>query len=75
MEEKIRKFLVAIKMKDFPKVSPEMHLNFDLGLSSFELRQIVYMVEEEFSIDIPHDEINKLQTVRDLMDCISGQKP
>lgn len=42
----------------------------DLGLNSFDLAELVCVIEDEFDIEIPDKMIKKLITVQDVMDCI-----
>jgi acyl carrier protein len=42
----------------------------DLGMDSLDKVEFVIAVEEEFEIDIPDEELDKLQSIRDVVDYI-----
>lgn len=47
-------------------------LTSDLGLNSFELFDIVCMIEEEFNISIPDRVLPQLKTVRDVVEYLEA---
>ncbi|KAL6498737.1 Acyl carrier protein 1, mitochondrial [Orobanche gracilis] len=54
-------------VKSFPKidpskVSPEVHFQTDLGLDSLDTVEIVMALEEEFKLDIPDKEADKIDS-------------
>lgn len=71
MDENLREILLSVMKDDSIEISPESILSADLGISSFDLLQVVYGVEMDYSISIPADVSKKFVTVQDLMDCIS----
>ena len=46
----------------------------DLGVDSLEFIEIILAVEEEFSINIPDNTADKIQTIQNLMDAIESAK-
>lgn len=59
-------------MKDYTdgritKVNPDDVLTSDLGLNSFELFDLVCMVEEKYDISIPDRVLPSLVTVKDIV--------
>lgn len=44
----------------------------DLGADSLDLFQIIMGIEEEFDIEIPQEEAEKIVTVADAVDAIKG---
>ena len=44
----------------------------DLGADSLDVFQIVMGIEEEFDIEIPAEEAEKIHTVREAVDLIKG---
>ena len=40
----------------------------DLGISSLDAITIVYEIEEEFGVEVPNEELEKLKTVGDIVD-------
>ncbi|KAN0125169.1 acyl carrier protein [Russula decolorans] len=63
-------------MKSFEKVHPEKlkptaSFTNDLGLDSLDAVEVVMAVEEEFSIEIPDEEADGIQTVQHAIDYIA----
>ena len=54
------------------EISPETNLKNDLGLNSFDLAELAYVVEEEFDIEIPDRAIKDIKTVSDVMEMIKN---
>ena len=46
----------------------------DLGADSLDVFQIVMGIEEEFDIEIPAEEAEKIHTVREAVDLIKGMQ-
>ncbi|CAG9465734.1 unnamed protein product [Pedinophyceae sp. YPF-701] len=63
-------------VKNFDKVDPakveaSSHFARDLGLDSLDTTEVVMAIEEEFGIEIPDAEADKIQTVSDAIEFIS----
>lgn len=50
-------------------IKPESELYADLGLDSLDMYNFIDLIEEEFNISIPYDEID-ISTVQDVADLI-----
>lgn len=64
-------------LKQFNKVDPESvtsksHFQKDLGLDSLETIDVIMLIEDEFSIEIPDAEMEKIQTIEDAINYISA---
>lgn len=64
-------------MKQFNKIDPETvtaksHFQSDLGLDSLETIDVIMLIEDEFSIEIPDVEMEKIQTVEDAISFIAS---
>ncbi|KAJ6877606.1 hypothetical protein NC651_030383 [Populus alba x Populus x berolinensis] len=57
---------------DPSKVTPDAHFQNDLGLDSLDTVEIVMALEEEFSVEIPDNEADKISTVSHAIDFISS---
>lgn len=68
MLEELRKIFETYTKKKLPELSRDSTLAADLGLSSFELFDIVCEVENHFDIEIPDRVLTTLVTVGDLVD-------
>ena len=68
MLEELRKIFETYTKKKLPERSRDSILAADLGLSSFELFDVVCEVENHFDIEIPDRVLTTLVTVGDLVD-------
>lgn len=60
---------VVSVVKSFPKVdpakvTPEVHFQNDLGLDSLDTVEIVMALEEEFKLEIPDKEADKIDSCK-----------
>lgn len=53
-------------------VKPEKSFVDDLDIDSLSMVEIVYSLQEAFSIDIPDDDVKNLRTVQDAVDYIEN---
>ncbi|EPY43578.1 NADH dehydrogenase (ubiquinone) 1 alpha/beta subcomplex 1 [Angomonas deanei] len=56
---------------DASKVTPESHFVNDLGLSSLEVVEVVFAIEQEFILDIPDHDAEKIQSIPDAVEYIA----
>lgn len=56
---------------DASKVTPEASFANDLGADSLDVVELVMALEEEFTVEIPDEEAEKLQTVQDVVNYIN----
>lgn len=52
------------------KVVPEAHFIDDLGISSMDLWELVLIMEDEFNLEVPDDDLEKIQTIQNAIDYI-----
>lgn len=55
------------------EIRPEASFIDDLGADSLDIVELVMAMEEEFDIEIPDEEAEKIQTIRDATDYLQGQ--
>ena len=55
-------------------VTPEAHFVDDLGADSLDTVELVMKFEEDFDIEIPDEDAEKIQTVQDAVDYIKAHK-
>lgn len=73
-EEKINKIIQIIAEKlgiDEAKVVPEASFIEDLGADSLENVELIMELENQFGIEIPDEEAQKIQTVRDVINYVT----
>lgn len=67
MSPKIKEIIVEQLGVDPEKVKPEASFIDDLGADSLDIVELVMAMEEEFDLEIPDDEAEKLRTVGDVV--------
>lgn len=68
VEDKIIDIIVEQLSVDKGKVVPTARFVDDLGADSLDLVEMVMAFEEEFEIEIPDEEAEKMRTVQDAFD-------
>ena len=63
--EKLRDIIVEVLNVDETEVTMESTFIDDLGADSLDVFQIIMGIEEEFDIEIPNEEAEKIVTVGD----------
>lgn len=56
---------------DAAKVTPESHFINDLGLDSLDVVEVVMALEQEFILDIPDHDAEKIQSIQDAVEYIA----
>ena len=70
--EKLRKIIVEVLNVDENEVTMESTFIDDLGADSLDVFQIIMGIEEEFDIEIPNEEAEKIVTVGDAVEQIKN---
>ena len=68
--EKLRDIIVVVLNVDETEVTMESTFIDDLGADSLDVFQIIMGIEEEFDIEIPNEEAEKIVTVGDAVEQI-----
>ena len=74
LEEKVKKIIVDQLGVDEAEVTPEAKFIDDLGADSLDTVELVMALEEEFGIEIPDEEAEKIGTVQDAIAYIRDHK-
>jgi NADH dehydrogenase (ubiquinone) 1 alpha/beta subcomplex 1 len=69
--ERILSVVKNFDQVDKTKVTPETKFAEDLGLDSLDIVEIVMAIEDEFAIEIPDQEADKIATIADAISYIS----
>jgi acyl carrier protein len=72
VEEKVKEIIVDQLGVDEKQVSPEASFIDDLGADSLDTVELVMALEEEFDIEIPDEEAEKIASVKNAIDYIKG---
>ena len=67
MLEKITQIIKEYKGDDSIVVSKDTVIKNELGMNSFDLIQLICLVEDEFDIEIPDAAIKKFNTIADVI--------
>ena len=70
--EKLKKVIADVLNVDPDEIGMDSTFVVDLGADSLDVFQIVMGIEEEFDIEIPAEEAEKIHTVREAVDMIKG---
>ena len=72
--DRVKKIVVEHLNVDESKVSDEASFIDDLGADSLDTVELVMAFEEKFSIEIPDDAAETIQTVQNAIDYIQSKK-
>jgi acyl carrier protein len=74
VEEKVQSIIVDQLGVNEGDVSPDAHFVDDLGADSLDTVELVMKFEEDFDIEIPDEDAEKIQTVQDAVDYIKAHQ-
>ncbi|MEW6042071.1 MAG: acyl carrier protein [Elusimicrobiota bacterium] len=74
IEEKVKKIIVERLGVDPSEITPQSHFINDLGADSLDTVELVMAFEEEFGIEIPDEEAEKITTVGAALDYIKARQ-
>ena len=74
MFEKIRDLIVEEVGVDADQVTMEASFKNDLNIDSLDLFEMVMALEEEFDVEIPSEDLEKMDTVGDIVDYIESKQ-
>jgi acyl carrier protein len=67
---KVKEIIVDQLGVEEDEVLPEAHFIEDLGADSLDIVELVMALEEEFGLEIPDEDAEKIATVNDAVDYI-----
>ena len=70
IEQKVKELIAEKLNKDVSEISNNASFVDDLGADSLDVVQLVMDMEEEFGIDIPESDAEKIVTVQDAINYI-----
>ena len=68
--EKLQQIIADVLSVDVDEITEQTTFKDDLGADSLDVFQIIMGVEEEFNIEIPTEEAEKIVTVGDAVEAI-----
>lgn len=73
MLEKIKEMVAEQLNVEVEEITAATSFKEDLGADSLDLFELVMALEEEYSIEIPSEELEKITTVGAVMDYLKAQ--
>jgi acyl carrier protein len=73
VEEKVKNIIVEQLGVDMESVTPEASFIDDLGADSLDIVELVMTMEEEFDLEIPDEDAEKIKTVNDVINYIKAK--
>ena len=74
VEKRVREIVAEQLERDVNEVTNASSLIDDLGADSLDVVELVMKMEEEFGIEIPDEEAEKIKTVNDVIQYIVTHK-
>ena len=73
MLEKMKTMIAEQLGVDEDSVTPEKNLKEDLHADSLDLFELVTNLEDEYSMEIPSEDLEKMATVQDVIDYLESK--
>lgn len=70
-DQRVREIISEQLVKDIAEVTPDKAFIDDLGADSLDIVEMVMEMEEEFGIEIPDEDAEKIRTVQDAITYIT----
>jgi acyl carrier protein len=70
VEKKVKEIVAEQLGKDVNEITTSASFIDDLGADSLDIVELVMKMEEEFGIEIPDEEAEKIKTVNDVVEYI-----
>ncbi len=74
VEERVRKIIIDQLGVDEAEVTPEAKFIDDLGADSLDTVELVMALEEEFGVEIPDEDAEKITTVQQAISYVQEHK-
>ncbi len=71
-DDKVKKIIVEQLGVEAEEVTPEAKFIEDLGADSLDTVELIMALEEEFGIEIPDEDAEKIVTVKDAIEYIKS---
>lgn len=72
--ERIKSIIVEQLGVSMEEVTPEASFIEDLGADSLDIVELIMALEEEYDMEIPDEDAEKIQTVNDVIEYVQGKQ-
>ncbi len=72
--ERVKSIIVEQLGVSMEEVTPEASFIDDLGADSLDIVELIMALEEEYDLEIPDEDAEKIQTVKDVINYITSSK-
>ncbi len=73
LQERVAEIIVEQLGVTAAEVSPEASFIDDLGADSLDIVELIMAMEEEFDVEIPDDDAEKMQTIGDAINYLKSK--
>jgi acyl carrier protein len=73
LEQRVKDLVISQLGVDAGKVNTDSSFIEDLGADSLDTVELVMAFEEEFDIEIPDEDAQRMKTVQDVIDYLKGR--
>jgi len=73
IEDKIKKIIADKLGVEIEEIVPKASFADDLGADSLDLVELIMTMEEEFDVDIPDEDAEKILTFQDAIDYVKAR--
>jgi acyl carrier protein len=74
VEQRVKEIIADQLGVEMEKITPEARFVDDLGADSLDVVELIMAFEEEFGIEIPDEDAEKIATVKDVLDYIKSKQ-
>ncbi len=73
MLEKLKEIIAEQLSIDMSEITADSNFKDDLGADSLDLFELVMSLEEEYDVEIPSEDLEKIATVNDVMEYLKAK--
>jgi len=73
VQQRIIELIAEQLERDVSEISPEMSFADDLGADSLDLVELIMNVEEEFDVEVPDEDAEKIKYVKDAIEYVKSK--